>query len=80
MKRSAIGYRKAGQILLQNGFKAAELYSYENINSEEDDDITIIDDQQSDNNDEEANQIMEKFRHLFKNSNIEFDNEFDGFD
>ena len=65
---------------IQNGFKAAELYSYENINSEEDDDITIIDDQQSDNNDEESNQIMEKFRHLFKNSNIEFDDEFDGFD
>ena len=61
MKKSAIGYWKAGQ-----RFKAAELCSYENINSEEDDDITIIDDQQSDNNDEESNQIMEKFRHLFR--------------
>ena len=47
---------------IQNGFKAAELYSYEKINSEDDDDITIIDDKQSDNNDEESNQFMEKFR------------------
>ena len=76
MKRSAIGYWKAGQRLLQNGLKATELYSYENINSDEDDDITIINDQQSNNNDEESNQIMEIFRFSFENSNIEFD----GFD
>jgi transposase-like protein len=64
---------------IQNGFKSAELYSYENINNE-DDDITIIDDQQSDDNDEEFDQIMDKFKLLFKSFNTESDEEFDGFD